>query len=128
MNETIVHNYAQSRSDEKQVIFKQYPKRDLDYLLFQTGTYDVLHYRQATAKQILDPIFAFIQLCWYKFTPRLITVCTVPLHGEDYEEKRNVKIRFRNNILRVACKQLNFRVCDLELYLENCQDTVYCRN
>ena len=60
---------AVQSSDERKAILKHYPNRDLDYLLFQTGTYDVLHYRQANAKQILGLMFAFIQLCWHKFKP-----------------------------------------------------------
>ena len=42
--ETVIHNYSQIRSDEKRVILRNYPSRDLDHLFFQTGTYDVLHY------------------------------------------------------------------------------------
>ena len=106
--QTVIHNDSQSRSDEKKQILKNYPNRELDHLFFQTGTYDVLHYHQAEAKQILDLIFSLIQLCWHKFTSKAITVRTIPLHREEYEKNSNTKIRFLNNVLRIACRQLNF--------------------
>ena len=75
--ETAVHVYMGFRKGEKDALNSRYPPRLIDYVLFQTGTFDVLKMSHWPLRGVLDGIMALIQTIIRILDPKVISVCTI---------------------------------------------------
>ena len=130
-NDTIVHAYRGSSTEEKIKILDQYSEKKFKCVIIQDGTNSILKKSYSTIDEFSAKYEELIALIIAKFSPDSIVICEIPpiLNNDGANDKIDNYNRFLNELYgsttRFEVLNLNSNIKSLESYQSLYFDTIH---